>query len=175
MTGSVAYVAIGSNVEPMRNVPAAVEALAGRARLTALSTFYQTQAIGRPEQDDFVNGVARIETPMAPLEFKREVLRDIERALGRQRDEDRYAPRTMDLDILLYDAVVASEPGLTLPDPDILERPFLIACLLELDPMLRMPDCGALLCDLAEKPAGLNPLPGLTDALRQRFLPGAGP
>ena len=174
MTASVAYVAIGSNVEPMRNVPAAVEALARRARLTGLSTFYQTQAIGRPEQDDFVNGVVRIETTMAPLEFKREVLRDIEKGLGRQRDEDRFAPRTMDLDILLHGEVATREPGLSLPDPDILERPFLIACLLELDPMLRMPDSGALLRDLSEKPAGLRPLPGLTDDLRQRFLPGAG-
>ncbi|MFM1920140.1 MAG: hypothetical protein RLZZ303_1774 [Candidatus Hydrogenedentota bacterium] len=174
MAGSVAYVAIGSNVEPMRNVPAAVEALSRRARLTGLSTFYQTQAIGRPEQDDFVNGVARLETGMAPLEFKHEVLRDIEKTLGRQRDADRYAPRTMDLDILLHGHVVLREAGLALPDPDILERPFLIAGLLELDPLLRMPDSGVLLRDLTGKPAGLTPLPELTEQLRRRFVPGAG-
>lgn len=166
------YVAIGSNVSPHTHVPAAVEQLARHARLTGLSRFYQTPAIGRSDQDDFINGVARLETSFPPAAFKYDVLRVIERDLGRTRDEDLYAPRTMDLDILLYGDLVCDEPGLEIPDPDILERAFLIEGLLDLEPGLRLPGDTLPLVEHRLKEVALITLPDFTTELRQRWLVG---
>jgi len=163
-----AFVGVGSNLDPAHNVPRALAALAGKVRVRGISTFYRTPAEGRPEQPLFYNGVVEIATELAPAALK-QVLRGIEQELGRQRTADKYAPRTIDLDLLLYDDLAGSQPGLTLPDPEIAARPFLAWPLAELDPGLVLPGTGTLVAQLARRlgRAEMEPLAELTARLRR--------
>lgn len=137
-----AYVALGSNLDPERNVPLALRRLEEQpgVRLVAISTFYLSPALGRPEQPDFYNGVVEIETDLPPRELKFSVLRAIETELGRRRSADKYAAREIDLDLLFYDDLILAEPDLVLPDPGIAGRAFLAVPLAELAPDLLMPN-----------------------------------
>ncbi|MDX9975535.1 MAG: 2-amino-4-hydroxy-6-hydroxymethyldihydropteridine diphosphokinase [FCB group bacterium] len=165
------YVGLGSNVNPERNIPAALDRLSAATPLTGLSTFYRTVPIGRPGQPEFLNGVAEVSCPVPARAFKFEVLRGIETALGRVRTVDRYAPRPIELDILLYGDAVIDEPGLRVPDEDLRQRPFLMAGLLELAPGLVLPDTGEPLARLAEavQLAVLEPDTEFTQQLKARF------
>jgi 2-amino-4-hydroxy-6-hydroxymethyldihydropteridine diphosphokinase len=165
---TVAYVGVGSNVDPEANVPAALRRLARRVRVTGSSTFYRTAALQAPGTPPFVNGVWRVETELGPRELKLEVLRSIEEELGRKRTADKYAPRPIDLDVLLHGAAVVREPDLTLPDPDILERPFVAVPLWELAPDLALPGSGRRLADVvgAMSKAGMESWPELTRRLQ---------
>jgi 2-amino-4-hydroxy-6-hydroxymethyldihydropteridine diphosphokinase len=165
VTEHVAYVGIGSNIEPGPNILAAVAKLARAVSVTAVSGFYRNPAIGRPADPPFVNGVARILTGMPPRALVRDVLRSIESALGRRRGPDRYAPRTIDLDLLLYGSLVVEEGGLRLPDPDIRTRPFLAVALGEIDSSLTLPDTGEPVASFADT-TGLEPVPHLADRIR---------
>ena len=165
-----AFIAVGSNIEPERNVPAAFEMLREVACVTAVSTMYRTAALERPEQEPYVNGVWRVLTHLSARELKFTVLRRIEARLGRVRTEDAYAPRPIDLDIALFGSAVIREPDLVVPDPDILGRPFLAVPLVELAPGLRLPGTDDLLADqpACSDTSGLEPMPDLTERLRER-------
>ncbi len=134
------FIAVGSNIDPEPNILKALTLLAEHVHVTALSTFYSTPALGRPEQPDFINGVCLAMTGLSAAALKLDVLRPIEAALGRARSADRYAPRAIDLDILLLGDIVVREPGLQIPDPDVRTRRFLAVPLLELAPDLILPD-----------------------------------
>jgi len=163
-----AYLAVGSNIEPERNILEALERLRQQVSVTGISTFYRTEPLGRPQQPDFLNGVWRIRTSVEPRELKFEVLRPIERALGRVRTADKYAARTIDLDILLYGRAVIDEPGLVIPDPGLRGRPFLALALLELAPRLVLPDTGEALREsqCVQTATGLRPEVEFTEILR---------
>jgi len=133
-----AYVGVGSNIEPETNVIRSLELLRERVRVTAVSQIFTTAPIDRPMQEPYANGVFRIETDLEPRELK-SLFRSIEDSLGRTRTADRYAPRTIDLDLVLYGERVIREPGLVIPNPDLLTRPFLTAALLEIAPDLIVP------------------------------------
>ena len=165
------YIGIGSNVDPERNIIAALRLLKERVRVIAVSSFYLTEPLGSPGAPRFYNGAIKIETDTNPRELKFGVLRHIEKTLGRTRTEDRYAPRTIDLDILLYGDLVAREPDLMIPDPDIPVRPFLAVPLLELQTDLVLPDSGRRLKDVVDLlPAGsLKPLTEFTRNLREEL------
>lgn len=137
---TTAYVGVGSNIEPERNIRRALDLLKQRVHVAACSTFYRTAPVDRPDQPPFLNGVWRIETPLTAYALKFDVLRPIEADLGRVRTVDPYAARPIDLDVLLYGDVVVDEPDLRIPDPDIRTRSFLSVPLLELDPELVLPD-----------------------------------
>lgn len=148
-----AFIAVGSNVDPERNVADALELLGRHLRIVAVSNFYHTPALGPAGRPDFLNGVVEIETELKPLELKRQVLLEVEDALGRERGDDRNAPRTIDLDLVLYGDVVSDEAGIVLPAPEILERAFVALPLLELEPDLVLPGAIRPLHELA---AGLS-------------------
>ncbi len=169
-----AYIGVGSNIDPQANIPAALDLLRRRACVTGTSTFYRTPAIDRPDQPDYLNGVWRIETAAAPRDLGRDLLRPIEDQLGRVRTTDKYAPRTIDLDVLLHGATVVNDPDCHIPAPEIRTRPFLAACLLELDPDLLLPDTGQALGSLLNRDAarGLEPDVALTSRLRQEITSG---
>lgn len=155
-----AFVGIGSNIEPDRNVRSAVRSLARQARLAGVSTVYFTDALDRPEQPPYFNCVAEIETSLSPLHVKHRILRPIEDQLWRVRTKDKHAPRTIDLDLIVYGDLAMDEPGLRLPDPDILERPFLAVPLSELAPDLVLAGYGLRVAEVAEKlpQDGMRPL-----------------
>ena len=167
-----AFVGIGSNIRPEANVKEALLLLQKQVRVRQISTVYVTGAIGRPADTPYYNAVVEIETGHPPLELKQQVLRRIEAELGRERGTDRYASRTIDLDLLLYDDVIMASDALTLPDPDIPARPFLAFPLLELAPELVLPGSTTRLADAASGlPRGrMDPLPTYTDQLRKDIL-----
>jgi 2-amino-4-hydroxy-6-hydroxymethyldihydropteridine diphosphokinase len=148
-----AFIAVGSNIEAERNVAAALELLGRSVRIVAVSRFYWTPALGAPGSPDFLNGVVEIETELEPRELKRRVLLELEDELGRERGAEKFAPRTIDLDLVLHGDVVCNEEGLVLPAPEILERPFIALPLLELEPALVLPGVDRPLRELA---AGLS-------------------
>jgi 2-amino-4-hydroxy-6-hydroxymethyldihydropteridine diphosphokinase len=154
-----AYVAIGSNIEPAANVRLAMLHLAKQVLIANVSMVYRTAALGRPEQDPYYNCVVAIETDMAPLELRR-CMRAIEEALGRRRNEDKYAARTIDLDLIVYGDNVLDAEGLKLPDPEIMERPFLAIPLWELAPSLVLAGSGRPIAEVAAgmKQEGMQPL-----------------
>ena len=175
MTGTktqvIAYIAVGSNIRPAENVPLAVKLLGEKVEVVAVSSFYRTRALDRPEQADYRNGVVAVRTSMTPRELRDEVLWPIEAALDRKRSVDKYAPRTMDLDLILFGDEVVREAGLTLPDDDLRVRPFVAVPLLELAPELVLPDDGARLADLpaAQMTEDLEMDTVLSDTLKERL------
>ncbi len=167
----IAFVSVGSNIDPPGNIACALTQLARRVDLLGMSTFYRTAPIGPAGRGDFVNGVCRVRTEIGPRALKYDVLRDIEARLGRVRTADRYAPRPIDLDLLLYGEARIDQPGLTIPDPDI-SRPFITACLLELAPNLRLPgEPEALSCThTVDEAEAMTPLLDLTRDLIESVM-----
>jgi 2-amino-4-hydroxy-6-hydroxymethyldihydropteridine diphosphokinase len=138
-----ACVALGANIgEPLRQIEAGFAALAALpdTRLLARSSLYRSAPVGYADQPDFINAVAVIETALTPHVLLDAVL-NIERVNGRIR-EFPNAPRTLDLDIVLYGDVVLQEPGLTIPHARMLERAFVMVPLAEIAPDTVVPGQG---------------------------------
>ncbi len=167
-----AYISVASNLEPERNILEALRRLSGHGTIEAVSMFYVTGAINRPEQPPYMNGVVRVTGEWTPHALKFDVLRLIEAALGRVRTADKFAARTMDLDIVLFGPRVIREPGLVIPDPDIRTRPFLAAALLDLAPALVLPDTGEALAACVDAAAmeGLHTAEKFTALVKEMFL-----
>lgn len=166
------FIGAGSNIGPEDNIREALRRLAQSTRLVSISTFYREPAIGRPEEPDFYNGVVAVDTDLPPGTLKWQVLRPIEAVLGRQRGADRYASRTIDLDLLLYGDSVLTGSELTLPDPDILKRPFIAIPLYEIAPDLVLPDVRVPIRRVAEQfsTKTMQPMVEFTRSLRNELL-----
>lgn len=169
---AVVYIAVGSNIEPEQNIRRALRMLSESTRITAISTFYRTDPLGCPTAPPFLNGVLRLETDIEPHELKFGLLRKVEETLGRVRTEDKNAPRTLDLDIILYDSLVIRKSDLMIPDPEITERAFIAVPLAELDSDLILPESGLAIADIAGALAdsSMDPLPEFSQALREEIL-----
>ncbi|MBS0613337.1 MAG: 2-amino-4-hydroxy-6-hydroxymethyldihydropteridine diphosphokinase [Proteobacteria bacterium] len=126
------YVAAGSNVDARRNIGRAVAELRAAFPGLRVSPAYQNAAVGF-EGDDFINLVVGFETER-PLDEVIEELRRIETVCGRPRGAPKWAPRSMDLDILLYGERIGKFPGATLPRPDLLRRPYMLGPLADIAP-----------------------------------------
>ena len=140
-----AYVALGANLgHPAATVRAALAALSGipESVLIAASSLYRTAPVGLKHQPDFINAVAAVDTALAPLALL-EALFAIEARFGRSRSV-KNAPRTLDLDLLLYGQSRLDEARLTLPHPRMHERAFVLVPLAELAPECRIPGHGEL-------------------------------
>lgn len=168
---AAAYIGIGSNIDPEHNVRAAVRLLSESTRIINISTIYCTEPVGSPGSEPFYNGIIEIETDICPRELKFEVLRQIEQALGRTRSSDKYAPRTADLDIIVYGDAVISEPNLIIPDSEIAARAFIALPLFELAPDLILPGNGLKLADVVKtlRTDSMVPLTEFTRALREEI------
>jgi 2-amino-4-hydroxy-6-hydroxymethyldihydropteridine diphosphokinase len=141
--GVRAYVGLGSNLGDREQVIAdAVSLLDQHPDIDVLraSALRETEPWGPVVQPLFLNGAVSVETTLTPRALL-EALLDVERRLGRVRDE-RWGPRTIDLDLLLYGDAVVDEPGLTVPHPRLRERAFALEPLHELDPCLVIPGEG---------------------------------
>jgi 2-amino-4-hydroxy-6-hydroxymethyldihydropteridine diphosphokinase len=131
------YVAAGSNVEPERHVALAVAGLEREFPGARSSPWYRNRAVGF-DGADFINLVVGFTTAL-PVRAVLERLHAIEARCGRPRDAQRWAPRTMDLDVLLYGDLVCDEPGLRLPRPDLLKRAYMLGPLAALAPEVMHP------------------------------------
>jgi 2-amino-4-hydroxy-6-hydroxymethyldihydropteridine diphosphokinase len=133
-----AYVGVGANLGEREATIRRAIALLGEApgvAVTGVSTLRETEPWGPVPQPRYLNGAFAVETELAPRVLL-DVLLDVERRLGRTRDGERFGPRTIDLDLLVYDDVAIDEPGLTLPHPRLQERRFALEPLAELAPGL---------------------------------------
>lgn len=156
---TLAYIALGSNLaSPLAQVQAAVHALGEipHSRVVNVSSFYRTPPLGPQDQPDYLNAAVALETTLSPEELLDHTQR-IELQQGRVRKAERWGPRTLDLDIMLFgDAVINSE-RLTVPHYDMRNRGFMLWPLFEIAPDLHFPDgmvLRAVLDDLgAAKPA----------------------
>lgn len=162
------FISLGSNINPQENVSKALILLSAYVKILDVSTVYLTDPIGSLPQDDFYNCVVKVETCLEPHKLKSDVLRPIEDAMGRKRGPDKYTPRTIDIDIIVYDDLVISPEDLTLPDPDIMDRSFLAKALYELDPTLVLPNMNKSIKKIASgfKNRRMNPLKKYTEVLR---------
>ena len=143
---TIAYVGLGANLGDREGtIRAAVAQLPG---VVAVSPLRETDPVGVTEQPRFLNGVAALETELSPRELL-DVLLAVERRLGRERRE-RWGPRTIDLDLLLYGDEAIDEDGLTVPHPRLHERRFVLEALAELAPTLVIPGLGRVEDLLAE-------------------------
>ena len=142
------FVAAGSNVDAAANLRRALDVLARRYPGLRCSRAYRNAAVGF-EGEDFVNLVVAFETD----DDVRRVLshlHEAEAACGRERDAPKWAPRSMDLDILLFGSQVSDEPGLVLPRPDLVRRPYMLGPTAELAPDLVHPTAGSTMRELWE-------------------------
>lgn len=140
---SRAYIGLGSNIgDAAARLSAALADLSRipDTLLGARSSFYRSAPVDCPAQPDFVNAVARIETSLAPADLL-DALLSLELAHGRTRSF-RGAPRTIDLDLLLYDSLRIATERLTVPHPRMHQRAFVLQPLLEIDPAALIPGLG---------------------------------
>jgi len=140
------YVAAGSNITPERNLERAVAQLAGEFPGARFSPWYRNRAVGFAGED-FINLVAGFDTVL-PLREVLTRLRAIETLCGRPPDSPRWAPRSMDLDVLLYGDLVCDEPELKLPRPDLLRRAYMLGPLAQLAPAVVHPTAHATIGEL---------------------------
>ena len=146
---TTAYVGLGANLgDRDAALRRALELLARRIEVSAVSRFRDTAPVGYADQPRFLNGAARVETDLAPRELL-DILLAVEHELGRVRDGPRYGPRTIDLDLLLYGDETIDEPGLVVPHPRLHARRFALEPLAELDADLFVPGRGPVSALLA--------------------------
>ncbi len=137
-----AYIGLGSNLaDPRAQLAKAVEALKALpdSRVTALSRLYRSRPMGPADQPDYLNAVAMLDTRLA-AEALLDALQAIEKAQGRVRGPQRWGPRTLDLDLLLYGAESISTERLKVPHPGLAERNFVLYPLADVAPELVLPD-----------------------------------
>ncbi len=148
----LAYIGLGSNLEePLAQIKRAFDELGNlpHTRLTARSALYQSRAIG-PQQPDYVNAVARLETGLTSLDLL-DALQAIEQVHRRVRLQH-WGPRTLDLDLLLYGAETIQHPRLVVPHPYLTQRAFVLYPLADIDPNLQLPDGQSLQALLQQCP-----------------------
>jgi 2-amino-4-hydroxy-6-hydroxymethyldihydropteridine diphosphokinase len=146
-----AYIGLGANLgDREATIRRAIELLDEdpAIEVTAVSTLRETDPVGVEDQPRFLNGAVALETELPPRALLERLL-DVERQLGRVRSGPRFGPRTIDLDLLLYDGQIVSESGLEIPHPRLHERAFVLEPLSELDPALEVPGRGSVQAFLA--------------------------
>ena len=169
-----AYLSLGSNIEPEMNLSAAVAMLAELTTLKAVSSVWETLPLGMTNQPNFLNAAALIETELTAEQLKAQLLSPIEQKLGRVRQANKNAPRPMDIDLMLFNRQIFQLGDRHIPDPEVLERPFVAIPLAEIAPDYVHPKTGQSLKEIAatfeEAKAGMTLRPDLSEKLR-RLIP----
>ena len=147
-----AFVGVGANVgDRERTIRHAIRLLDAdpRIEVVAVSRLRETEPVGLVDQPRFLNGAVAVETALPPRALLDRLLA-VERELGRTRQGPRFGPRTIDLDLLLYDDDRVDEPGLKVPHPRLHERMFALEPLAELEPELVIPGRGSVKSAITE-------------------------
>ncbi|MGZ4408178.1 MAG: 2-amino-4-hydroxy-6-hydroxymethyldihydropteridine diphosphokinase [Gaiellaceae bacterium] len=147
---TLAYVGLGSNLGDRE---ATIRRAAGLIGASRLSPIVETEPWGYADQPRFLNAAAEVETSLSPRAFLDHLL-EVERLLGRERVGPRWGPRTIDLDLLLWDDQRISEPGLEVPHPRLRERLFVLEPLAALVPDRKIPGNGTVSAALAGLQSG---------------------
>ncbi|PWI34591.1 2-amino-4-hydroxy-6-hydroxymethyldihydropteridine diphosphokinase [Vibrio albus] len=149
---TIAYIAVGSNMsDPVSQAKLAIESLKTlpKSEFMQTSSLYSSTPMGPQDQPDYINAVVCIQTELTPLQLL-DCTQAIEQEQGRVRKEERWGPRTLDLDILLFGNEVLDSERLTIPHYGMKEREFVLYPLAEIAPNLSLPD-GTELQDLLKK------------------------
>lgn len=147
-----AYIGIGSNLDnPARQVDRAVKAIdqCKQCAVSKRSSLFRTAPVGFADQPDFINAVCKVETVFRPNDLLK-ILLEVENALGRVRSGRVNGPRTIDLDLLLYENELISNPDLEVPHPRMHERRFVLEPLVEIAPEIAIPKRGKAIDLLSE-------------------------
>ena len=132
------FIGLGSNLgNRTENCLAAIEHLSNFTIIKSVSSFYETQPVGNEDQPRFINAVAKVNTLLSPLNLLNS-LKTVENQLGRERNE-KWGPRTIDLDILIYEDFVLDSQELTIPHKELINRRFMMEPLCEIEPWLEHP------------------------------------
>jgi 2-amino-4-hydroxy-6-hydroxymethyldihydropteridine diphosphokinase len=144
-----AYLSLGSNIEPEKNLLAAVRELSRFGRVLRVSRVWQSPPLGGPGQPDYLNAALLLETALSAGALKTKAIAAVEAKLGRVRSANRNAPRTIDIDIMLFDNEHICLGTRKIPDPEILARPFVAIPLAEIAPDFIHPVTGESLAVIA--------------------------
>ncbi len=132
------FIGLGSNLgNRTENCLAAIEYLSNFTIIKAVSSFYETEPVGNEDQPKFINAVAKVNTLLSPLNLLNS-LKAVESQLGRERSE-KWGPRTIDLDILIYEDFMLDSQELTIPHKELVKRRFMLEPLCEIEPWLEHP------------------------------------
>lgn len=132
------FISAGTNLgDRESNLNRSLEILSGGCTIHSVSSLFETEPVGNPDQPDFLNAVFQVGTSMLPHRLLK-YLKNIEDQMGRERNE-RWGPRIIDLDIIFYGSLIIESAGLKIPHPDAHERKFVLEPLCELSPELRHP------------------------------------
>jgi 2-amino-4-hydroxy-6-hydroxymethyldihydropteridine diphosphokinase len=168
-----AYLSLGSNMDKERNLPCAVAMLRSAGSLLAISQAYETAPVGSADQPSFLNAAVLLETELSARDLKQGIIAGIESRLGRIRNpQDKNAPRTIDIDISLWNDEVTEVLDQPIPDPDILRFAHVAVPLAEIAPDLIHPQEGQSLARIAEQLACRAP--GLQPRTDVRLNPDSG-
>ena len=147
---NLAYLSLGSNIEPEQNLPAAVRLLGQFGDVVAVSQFWESEPWGGEQQAKFLNAAVLLKTALSARHLKMGAIAAIEVALKRRRiPGNKNAPRTIDIDISLFNAEVFLLGKNRVPDPEILTRCFVAVPLAEIAPDYRHPETGQTLAEIA--------------------------
>lgn len=146
-----AVISLGSNVNKEENLPASIRLLAEMCRVVDVSPVYETLPVGLPNQPNFFNAAVIVETEMQPATLKKSVLSYIEERLNRIRTGNRNAPRTIDLDLALFNNEVREYDGHQVPDPDVLRFAHVAVPIADMAPEMRHPQTGETMAKIASR------------------------
>lgn len=146
-----AIISVGSNVNKEENLPESIRLLAKQCRIIAISPVYETLPVGLPDQPNFFNAAVIVETEMQPAQLKTRVLAHIEEQLKRRRMPDKNAPRTIDLDLALYNDEVCEYEGHEVPDPDVLRFAHVAVPIADMAPQMIHPQTGETMRVIAHR------------------------
>ncbi len=163
MSLHIAYISIGSNIgDRLSNCCQGIESLCseGQVTLLARSPLYETEPVDYMEQDWFLNAAIKVQTELAPLNLLSK-MQAVQHSAGRKAGGVRFGPRTLDLDIILYDDVVMSTPELTIPHKRMHKRRFVLQPICDIDPDIMHPvlrqKVKSLLDQLDDEGQGIRP------------------
>lgn len=148
-------ISLGSNVEKEQNIPSAIRALNRHPEIDVrkVSEVYHTTPVGPDGQPEFLNAAVLAETDLDPMDL-RDALRMIEERMGRMRSDDKFEPRTIDLDIEFFGDEAITLDGRSIPRPDLGEYAHLVLPICDVDPDRKDPETGSLVRDLAAQHSG---------------------
>jgi 2-amino-4-hydroxy-6-hydroxymethyldihydropteridine diphosphokinase len=148
---NTAYLSLGSNIDPEINIEAAIRMLSDMTQLVAVSSVWETKPVGFMEQPSFLNAAIIVKTELNAQQLKQCVLDMIEQELGRVRQADKNGPRTIDIDIMLFNQQVLRYGRRRVPDAELLNRAFVAIPMAEISPDYEHPETGQTLHEIAQR------------------------